>query len=418
MQSPTARNLIPSLYKAALISQDDRFQRLRGVLTPAVTLLSLMIFSSIGCPTGYDGLMTTMFIVFGEKFKWTIDPRGSSFCRARKKITEDMFARFRLEVMRMANPTLSLFLPRVGDYRIVAIDGTWISVPNSTILRRLLGIHCIGPKRCPMKNPQILMVVLTDAITRMPIARVYLPGIGSEREAAKELLKHLKPDDILVVDRGYEGRELLHMIHDTGCRYALRVSGGGKAWREFRGLQRRRIRDAHVTVNHQGSSVTVRHLRIGGGPGRPRKGTKRETMFLLTNLPRSWSVKKIEWIYRTRWGIETMFRELKGTLETKRFRSRDLKGIIQELDARCLHLTIACILDMATIMKHQAASKNGKMKYQTNRTTLLVIEFFLSLAEDDKGMKARAQIAAESASKRAQKIRQGRHAPRRKRMFA
>ena len=269
-----------------------------------------------------------------------------------------------------------------------------------------------------MGKPQVLLVVLTDALTRLPIARVVLPGNGSERAAAKLLLAHLQQSDILVADRGYHGRELLEAIHATGCRYVLRVPGGKSAWKEMRGLQCRRCRDALVAIEFTNTEkpLFVRHLRISGGPGRPRRGSKREVLFLLTNLPSSWSPKNIETVYRARWGVETMFRELKATLELDRLHARTLAGVIQEIDACCLHLAIAAFLDMATLNQHTDSTESRRTKYLTNRTVLLAIVALVFMRRDDAVLE-RAGIAARTAARRAQRIRPGRRAPRRKRMF-
>jgi hypothetical protein len=417
MRTSDSRRFLALVFQAAQTTQPDFFERSRGILPPAVAIMSILVLTSLGCRTGYEGVMVTMFTAYGATLGWTNVPAASSFCRAREKITQAMFEAFRTEVLRLAQPTIHRFLPRIRGHRVVAVDGSWISVPNSKLLRKLLGIHHIGPKRCPMGKPQVLLVVLTDALTRMPIAWAVLPGTGSEREAAKAMLTHLRSDDILVADRGYQGREMLALIHATGCRYALRVSGGTGAWNEVRQLQRRRCRDSKVQIFCKNFTINVRHLRISGGPGRPRRHGKRETIYLITNLPAAWSIKRAEAIYRCRWGVETMFRELKCTLETNRIAARSLPGVIQELEARCLHLTLAAILDMATLIHHRTGNRFGQPTCQTNRTVLLLIIAIAIVQGNDPDILDRCAIAAETEAQRAQRIRLGRRAPRGKAMF-
>jgi hypothetical protein len=379
-------------------------------MPPAVTLVALMCLTAFGFRPGYEGLMIEIFLSAGEKLGWTKWPAASTFCRARKKLTVKMFEAFRTEVYRLGEPTLEQFLPRIRGMRVVAIDGSWISVPNSKLLRKVLGIHRIGPKRCPMSKPQILMVSMTDAMTRMPIARVFLPGTGSERTAALELMKYLSKTDILLVDRGYHGREMLAAIQATGCRYILRITSGINGWKEFRSIQKSRIRDIKVTISTKETDIEVRHIRVTGGPGRPRKNCKRETMYLLTNLPAGWSIKRIGEIYLIRWGIETMFRELKTTLETNRIHARSLAGVHQELDAKSLHLAIAVIIDMETILLRRKGSL-------TNRTLLLQIIAIAFLRVGEEEVIDRCFLATCTASLRAPKKRKGRWAPRKPKMF-
>lgn len=386
-------------------------------MPPAVAMICLLGMVSIGMRTGYEPLMTMLFLTLGGELGWGGDPAASTFCRARQKLTQAMFDSLLLAVHRAAGPSLACYMPRIRGHRLVAIDGSWITVPNSKVLRKVLGIHRIGPTRRSMKRPQVLLVVLTDALTRMPIARIVLPGDGSERAAAKALLRYLRTDDILLADRGYQGRELLQAVHSTGCRYVLRVPGGVGAWREFRGLQRRRIRDARCSINFGRQVVELRHVRVSGGPGRPRKSSKRDTQFLLTNLPKSWSLKRIGSLYAARWGIETMFRELKCTLEGGGLHARTVAGVVQELDARCIHLTIAAYLDIAALVDAGRIEKRATVT--VNRTTLLVIvSLIFILPDDDPRRRGRTAQAATSAARRAPTKRLGRFAPRKKRMFA
>jgi hypothetical protein len=386
-------------------------------MPPAVTMICLLGMASIGMRTGYEPLMAMMFLTLGREFGWCADPASSSFCRARQKLTQAMFDGMLHAIHRAAGPSLACYMPRIRGHRLVAIDGSWITVPNSKVLRKALGIHRIGPRRRNMKRPQLLLVVLTDALTRMPIARIVLPGDGSERTAAKALLRHLRTDDILLADRGYQGRELLQAVHATGCRYILRMPGGVGAWRDFRGLQRRRVRDAACVITLAGHAVKLRHLRVSGGPGRPRTNSKRDTQFLLTNLPTPWSAKRIGALYAARWGVETMFRELKCTLEGGGLHARTVAGVIQELDARCIHLTIAAYLDIAALID------TGKIKRRhsmcVNRSTLLVmIALIIILPDDDPERRRRVAQAAHSTARRAQKKRLGRFVPREMPMFA
>jgi transposase len=385
-------------------------------MPPAVAILALLGMAAIGVRTGYEPLMALMFTRLGAELGWGDSPAASTFCRARQKVTEAMLDQVWAAIHQVARPVLAGFMPRVRGHRLVAIDGSWITVPNSKVLRRALGVHRIGPQRRSMRRPQVLLVVLSDAITRMPIARVVLRGDGSEREAARELLRHLRADDILLADRGYQGRKLLQAIHATGCRYVLRVPGGINTWCEFRRLQRNRIRDAKVTINLGDDSIAIRHVRVSGGPGRPRRNSKRETQFLITNLPATWSAKRIGSLYTARWGVETMFRELKCTLETNSIRASHLKGVIQELDVRCIHLAIAAYLAIAAIVSAGSLSRQNRIT--VNRSTLLLLVAGVLLQPDDDPDRCqRTGIAATTAARRAAVVREGRHAPRKKAMF-
>ena len=416
MRPSACKSLLSDIRDAIKESQSDRFRRKVGIMPPVTAIICLLGLTSIGMRTGYEPLMTLMFMTMGGELAWGTKPWSSSFCRARKKLTQAMFDSVFQAIHKAAGPSLLCYMPRIRGHRLIAIDGSWITVPNSKVLRNALGLHRIGPTRRSMKCPQVLLVVLTDALTRMPIARIVLPGDGSERKAATELLRHLRKDDILLADRGYQGRELLQAIHATGCRYVLRMPGGVNAWREFRGLQRMRVRDARTTIRLDHETVELRHVRVSGGPGRPRRNTKRETQFLLTNLPASWALKRIASLYSARWGIETMFRELKCTLEGGGLHARSVTGVVQELDARCIHLTIAAYLDIAALV--DAGRIDQRASITVNRSCiLLIVALIFIMPDDDVPRRQRTARAAISTAQRGQRKRLGRFAPRKKTMF-
>jgi len=172
MRLSACHSLLHDIRTAILKSQPDRFRRKQGIMPPAAAMICLLGLTSIGIRTGYEPLMTLLFLTLGHELGWSGDPAASSFCRARQKLTQVMFDNLQLAVHRAAGPSLVRYMPRIRGHRLVAIDGSWITVPNSKVLRTALGIHRIGPTRRSMKRPQVLLVVLTDALTRMPIARL------------------------------------------------------------------------------------------------------------------------------------------------------------------------------------------------------------------------------------------------------
>lgn len=387
-------------------------------MPPAVAFIGLLSMTALGMRSGYEPLLAGLCTTLAKAWGWSSQPAASTFCRARRKIDAAMFAQVWAAVHRVTHLAVAPFMPTVRGYRLVAIDGARISVANSRVLRKALGVHRMGPARCSMHHPQMLVVMLTDALTRAPIARIDLPNHGSERDGAKALMKHLRPTDLLLADRGFPSREILAMIRATKCRFIMRVSGGKRCWRDFRSVQKRRIRDTTVTIQHPERPFTLRHVRISGGPGRPRKGSQRDTQFLLTNLPAAWSIKRVGTLYAARWGVETLFRELKATLGRKTgMTSRSLAGVIQELDAQCLHLAIAAFLEIAALVEAKNLAKHSR--FTVNRTALLaLVALLVLLPNDDAERERRMGDAAVTIARRAQQKRPGRHAPREEKKFA
>jgi hypothetical protein len=388
-------------------------------MPPAVAMLVLLSLSCTQLRGGYESLLISLFTSLGAKLGWKSGPAASTFCRARKKITPALFEALRSEIMRIAEPTLVRMAPRIRDHRVLAIDGSWIDVPKSRSIRLLLGLHRFGPHRTVKKRPQVLLVVITDALTRMPIARVVLRGNGSERDGADQLMPYLQKDDILLADRGYPSRSFIGAIVMTGCRFVVRMQSGKCAFSEVRGIQKRRVRDAYAKIKTPDQDLVLRHIRASGGPGRPRRNSSRQTIYLLTNLTSTYSPRRIESIYRHRWGIETMFRELKCTLRAESIHSQSIEGVVQELDAMLLQLTMAAILEIAAVTEviDHAELASWRRCHSVNRTTMLTIIASMLLSDGSDGAIKRGSSAAARSAERAPRRRFGRFYPRNPKIF-
>ena len=106
------------------------------------------------------------------------------------------------------------------------------------------------------------------------------------------------------------------------------------AWREVTAFLASGQKTAVVEIDlGQGRSVTVRLIRRNPPRGRPLKHQRRETMVILTTLlPRhGFEAKDIVELYGKRWGIESLFREMKEAFAIETFHTRSLDGIQQEI---------------------------------------------------------------------------------------
>ncbi len=204
-------------------------------------------------------------------------------------------------------------------------------------------------------------------------------------------------DDILLADRGYPSRAFIGALVMTGCRFVVRMQSGKSAFSEVRGIQKRRVRDAYAKIKTPDQDLILRHVRASGGPGRPRRNSSRQTLFLLTNLTSTYSPRRIEAIYRHRWGIETMFRELKCTLQAESIHAESMEGVVQELDAMLLHLTMAAILEIAAVaemIKSCMTWPSWRRYHSVNRTTMLAIIATMLLSDGSDDASKRGAAAA------------------------
>lgn len=392
------------------------FERMRGSLPPWNTLLLLMQQATGSRSVGYLGLIEHMLVSCGEELKWKKgnEPSPSSYCRAREKLTSHYLDRAFAAALDVVEPELRDYIPRINGSRTLAMDGTWINVPHSCELKKIYGCPRGGPHDQVAHQPQMLAVVLTDAFTRQPIAHIVLPHDASERGAAELLMPHIRPGDLVLFDRGYHSHHLFAAIERIGAYFIARMCGGEKAWKEIRAAQRTRHPDATIMIEADGLKP-MRHLTFVPGQGRPRKGTRKEIMHLLTNLPRlKFRRGRIRELYRARWGIETLNRELKIVLEAEKFHSRTSAGIKQELSVLFMVLAIGALADL--VAKAEAGIEiedplDPKQK-QCNRVAILEIIAAVISRACTKAVCRRAQDALRSVGRQAYRRRLGRKSER------
>lgn len=406
-------SILDLMFNAMHDAVGDCFQRERGTLSPWNTLLLLMQHATGSRSVGYLALIEHMLVSCGDRLGWTKDnePKPSSYCRARRKLTSAYLDSAFCAALQVVEPVLRDYLPRIGAQRTLAIDGTWVNVPRSQELKTCFGCPIGGPNRRKAYQPQMLVVVLTDVFTRQPIAHVTLPHDTGEREGAQLLMQHIKAGDLVLFDRGYHSHELFAAIVQKGAYFIARMCGGKKAWKETRAAQHKREPDATIMIEADGLKP-MRHLTFVPERGRPHKGTNKEIMHLLTNLPRRHFRRgRIRELYRSRWGIETMNRELKIVLEAEKFHSRSAEGIRQELSVLFMVLAIGALADLVAKAEAgiQIEDPLDPRQKQCNRVAILEI-IAAVIAQGGSGAACRrAQRAFGSIGRQAHRMRLGRH---------
>jgi len=100
-----------------------------------------------------------------------------------------------------------------------------------------------------------------------------------------------------------------------------------------------------VQVGEKGDRFPVRARLVERSqqPGRPRKGTKKERMVILTTLKEEDGFSRAELIkiYGARWGIESLFGELKSFMSVEPFHSELVSGVEQEIAASLIWMALA-----------------------------------------------------------------------------
>ncbi len=234
---------------------------------------------------------------------------------------------------------------RYRGFRLLALDGTCITLPDTKALRTSYGTANNGTGR---HTAQARLVMLQAPLARLPIAYQLQPLKVGEVTVARQLVRQLRADDLLLLDAGLLSYGLLCDIAQRGAFFCLRVQ-------RHLNLQTQRRRDGRWDRLVRWTPKDSRgHWRR---EGLPRSLELRlveyrvpgyRTIQLLTNVrsrrrlsyaafTRLTSVRGVgerllAGLYHQRWQIETSFGELKTEQGLEGgLRSRTPAGIAYEV---------------------------------------------------------------------------------------
>lgn len=298
----------------------------------------------------------------------------SSLCRAFAKLTDehvqavmDRLSAWSLQSRpRLLRRMKSLGLPG----HIYAIDGSMLTTPASADTTLIFGKPRSGNRAGTATDchfPQARLVVLYDIARQQPVAwRVgRCRGDGGESAAAMALVEHLRPGDVVLLDRGFHSWPLLQAIRERGAFFCLRACRGKRVWRCVRAFDDGRLRHAYASIGHGDAQFQVRLVRT-----RPRYPKNRDDdAVIITNL--TVDPRRIARIYGLRWAVEGFFRHLKITGNLESFGGRSARAVRQEIALACIAFQILAVLE--TCAAPLTACAIGDHARLIPRKTLLVV---------------------------------------------
>lgn len=202
-------------------------------------------------------------------------------------------------------------------------------------------------------QPQLLQLSLWDVGAVQPLAWVEAPCRGKghgERSLIFRLLDHLGPRDVLILDRGFPSRRLIHELIARDITFVIRLAvGGDKAMTEVRDFLAKRPLDADVALAYRDPDcASALREKVRLVRRRDHDGTDR---VLVTNLMDREHVTQEDLfaVYRPRWGIENAFRDLKIRYEGEDFHGTTPQLIRQEIDTLMLMFLLESLTEEVAI---------------------------------------------------------------------
>jgi hypothetical protein len=290
-------------------------------------------------------------------------PHRSSLCLARQRLGLAPLRRLFGRVVRLlATPqTPGAFYK---GWRLMALDGSVYNVPDSPANAAAFGRPSGGP-RGDGAFPQVRKLSLVEVGTHTEVAFV-VKGIkeadSSEQRQAPGLFRHLRPDMLLVWDRGFLSYLLWKGVVTQGCQLLARASSWlvlpvKQALADGSYLSKLYPRDWDRVKDRHGLVVRVIRYTIND----PQRVGHGEEHVLLTTLldAERYPAKELVLLYHERWEIELVYDEQKTHQNPWRvtkpadLRSQTPQGVLQELYALSLgHFVVRSVMA-------QAAAREG-----------------------------------------------------------
>jgi Insertion element 4 transposase N-terminal/Transposase DDE domain len=285
-------------------------------------------------------------------------PHRSSLCLARQRLGIAPLRRlFEQTVHLLATPqTPGAFYQ---GWRLMALDASVYDVPDSPANAAAFG-RPTGGDRGDGAFPQVRKLSLVEVGTHVEVAFV-AKGIkgpdSGEQRLAPGLFRHLRPDMLLLWDRGFFSYSLWKRIVTRGCQLLARVSNRLvlrpiEALADGSYLAKLYPNDKDRAKGRNGVVVRVIRYTLDD----PQRVGHGEEHVLLTTLldAAAHPAEELVLLYHERWEIELVYDEQKTHQNPWRvtkpadLRSETPAGVVQELYALSLgHFVVRSVMTQA-----------------------------------------------------------------------
>lgn len=317
-----------------------------------------MLLASIWPDESFQASADVLWANVAAAFPWLgrKRPSSGSFAKARGRLPVALWQRIVLAVSETAD-ALSRRWSHWRNLRVVLVDGSCTSMPAETELFEAFGRSTGqgGTRHYPLARFVAVSLAHTMVVLNYALGRY----ADSEISLLRTLLPTLRTGDLLVADRHFAGANLYCEYLRHGLQFLTRVHQRLRIDR-LRRVEVFAENDVVVALpvnpNHRRKDPrlprTVRVRLIAATV--PTRKNRRQTMWFATSLldAKAYPADEIVELYGRRWGIETLFRQLKVDLHADVLRSRTADGVRKELAARVTALNVVRCLMLQAAGEH------------------------------------------------------------------
>lgn len=355
--APSQIHAVFSLYRRFFSDIGLCFQRVRRWTPEKVALGLVMLMSQPGIHS-IEKLMKD----WATSFQLPTVPSDSTFVEARKKLAEQFpkaMSELWQRLVSHARDLIPVSRRKIGELQVIAVDGTWAWAPHEAGIIKRWGRPKTG-NGGKLHYPQLLLITALDVLTRIPLAATVMGHgeKGGERAGVRSFLGIFGPGTVVLADRGFPAKYLLHALVERGAHLLWRMqSSDAVSWdcvHQFlhdpakpREQKVKISLKPHEAKAEKSVEIEVRLIRRVFKRGRPKSGQKRDVLVLMTTLmdDKVWPAERLLKMYERRWVIESWFKDLKINFGIEAFHSRRDDLMLQEIHALLSWMTLCSILE-------------------------------------------------------------------------
>lgn len=334
-----------------------------------------------------------------------------AYAKARQNIKPEIF-------IDLSNSVVNGVYDKCDDYkvwngyRLSAIDGSTLEIPNTEELRKEFGYSENKSSKLARARASCIYDVLNKLVIKSKIDRFDT----CERVVAKDLIMQMIADgtkhDIILFDRGYPSAEFIAFLIENGIDYIMRAK------KNFSNdVKKANKEDQLIKVTHNKKSYNVRVLRFQLESGE-------EEILLTSLLDKNLIIKDFKTLYFMRWGIEIKYDDLKNKIQIENFTGTTKVSIEQDFYASIYLSNMAELVRIQNeeILRERNCSKELKYEYKTNINLLigsLKDKFVMMLLENNPVKRKKIyKKLMDQIAKNSVPIRPDRHNPRKDTLVA
>jgi hypothetical protein len=253
-----------------------------------------------------------------------------SYCEARERLPLGVIVGLIEALGAWAERHVRRDPARLGP-RLLVVDGSSFSTPDTPPLRRHFGIY---PGATPgVAYPMGKLLGLLDAASGMFVQLLATPLLSHEAGQVARVHPSLAPGDVLLGDRAFCSFVHVALLNARGVLacfhlHQRRKAGGGRRQRWAKPVKAPAWMGA-AQFALMPPWVDVRLVSYAAA----RPGFRTTHVTVATTLwdERAWPDSAVADLYGRRWGIETCFGHLKTTMGMNMLKCRTVEGVKKEL---------------------------------------------------------------------------------------